>query len=84
MEYLMRDVIPEYIETYEGFQQMPLELSADIDQLLEERPDSPNMKDILETREFLANRYNTLQDEIDKWKAVAASGSKILTVNDLD
>ena len=84
MEYLMRDLIPEWIATYEDFQQMPLELSADIDLILEERPDSPNMKNILETREFLADRYNTLQDEIDKWKAVAATGSKVLAVNDLE
>ena len=79
MKYLMRDMIPEYIATYEGFQQMPLELSADIDLLLETKDMTP---DIAETREFLADHYNTLQDEIDKWKAVAATGSKVLTVND--
>ena len=80
MEYLMKDLIPEWIETYEGFQQMPLELSATIDLLLETKDMTP---DIAETREFLADRYNTLQDEIDKWKAVAATGSKILVINDL-
>ncbi len=70
----MRDLIPEFIATYESFQQMPLELSADIDLFLEKRPNSSN---ILENREFLADRYNALQDEIDKWKVAAASGSKV-------
>ncbi len=73
----MRDLIPEWIANFEGFQEMPLELSADIDRLLEEQPNNPNMKDILETREFLADRYNIMQDEVDKWKTAAASGSKV-------
>lgn len=81
MEYLMKDLIPEWIETYEDFQQMPLELSAEIDLMLETKDMTP---DIAETQEFLADRYNALQDEIYKWKAAAASGSKILAINDLE
>jgi len=73
----VRDLIPKWITDFKGFQEMPLELSADIDRLLEEQPNNPNMKDILETREFLADRYNIMQDEVDKWKAAAASGSKV-------
>ena len=82
MEYLMRDLIPEYIETYEGFQQMPLEMIAEIDKTIEERPNHPMMEDILDTRMFLEVRYAALQHEIDRWKAAAASGSKVLMVND--
>ncbi|KKM80554.1 hypothetical protein LCGC14_1338610 [marine sediment metagenome] len=75
----MKDLLPEWIENYEGFQEMPLELSADIDRLLETHEMIP---DIEEIRGFLADRYNTLQDEIDRWKAVAASGSKVLLMNE--
>ncbi len=72
------DQIPAWIANYEGLQEIPLELSADIDALLEERSERPDSPDILETREFLADRYNALQDEIDRWKAASASGSKVL------
>jgi len=77
----VRDLIPEWIAGYEDFQEMPLELSAEIDLFLEGRPNSSNMKDILETREFLADRYNIMQEEVDKWKAAAASGSQVLLMS---
>ncbi len=77
----MRDLIPEWIADYEGFQEMPLELSAKIDWLLEERLNNPNMNDVLEVREFLADRYNIMQEEVDKWKAAAASGSQVLLMS---
>ena len=77
----MRDLIPEWIKNYESFQEMPLELSAKIDRLLEEQPNNPNMKDILEIREFLADRYNIMQEEVDKWKVAAASRSQVLLMS---
>ncbi len=73
------DQIPVWIETYESFQEMPLELSADIDQMLETNSISMS-PDVEEIRSFLADRYNMLQDEIDGWKAASASGSKALLV----
>ncbi len=82
VEGLFIDQIPVWIANYEGFQEMPLEMSAEIDLILEERPNSPNMKDILETREFLANRYNVMQDEIDQLRAASASGSIVLLVKE--
>ena len=76
---LFIDQIPVWIADYENFQEMPLELSADIDRLLETHPMS---SDIAEIRSFLADRYNMLQDEIDGWKAASASGSKALLVKE--
>ena len=76
---LFIDQIPVWIANYENFQEMPLELSADIDRLLETHPMS---SDIAETRKFLADRYNTMQDEIDRLKAASAGGSRVLLVRE--
>jgi len=80
----MRDLLPEYIKTYVSFQEMPLVMSAEIDLFLLENEDmtSDTEETIEETRSFLADRYNTLQDEIDKWKAAQVSGSKVLLMSD--
>ena len=51
---------------------MPLELSAEIDAILEKRTTN---KDIEETREFLVERYNSLQDHIDKLREAIANGA---------
>ena len=77
----MRDLLPEWIADYERFQETSPEMSAEIDLMLEERPNSPNMKDILEIREFLADRYNMMQDEIDRLQAMSASGSQVLLMS---
>ncbi len=75
----MRDLLPEWIKSYEDFQRMPLETSAEIDELLETFGMPP---DIEETRKFLADRYNTLQDRIDEMKTAVASGSQVLMMNE--
>ncbi len=75
------DQIPVWIETYESFQEMPLELSADIDQMLETNSISMS-PDVEEIRSFLSDRYDMLQNEIDGWKAASASGSKALLVTE--
>ncbi|KKL80855.1 hypothetical protein LCGC14_2000620 [marine sediment metagenome] len=74
---LLENQIPIWIANYEDLQEMPLELSADIDQLLETQTMSPDIKEI---REFLADRYNVMQDEIDRLKMASANGSKVLLV----
>ena len=79
---MFEDQNPVWIANYEGFQEMPLELSADMDLFLEERPDLAESKDILETRKFLCDRYEALQDEIDGLKAASRSGSKALLVKE--
>ena len=61
----MKDRIAEIIITYEHFQEMPLELSANIDAFLEEHP---GVEDAEDTRKFLADRFNALQDEIEAWR----------------
>ncbi len=76
---LFIDQIPVWIADYENFQEMPLELSADIDRMLETNSISMS-PDVEEIRSFLSDRYSMLQDEIDKWKAASTSGSKILLV----
>ncbi len=76
---LFIDQIPVWIADYENFQEMPLELCADIDRLLETYPMS---SDIAETRTFLADRYNAFQDEIDRLKAASAGGSRVLLVRE--
>ena len=73
------DQIPKWIADYESFQEMPLELSADIDRLVETKGLNT---DIEEIRGFLADRYNMMQDEIDRLKAASASGSKVLLVKE--
>lgn len=73
------DQIPIWIANYEGFQEMPLELSAEIDRLVETKGMNTHIE---ETREFLADRYNTLQDEIDRLRVASASGSKVLLVKE--
>ncbi len=75
----MKDLLPEWIKYYEAFQEMPLELSADIDRLLRF---SPMTKDIAEVREYLADRFNTMQDHIEEMMAAIESGSKVWLMND--
>ncbi|KKL69868.1 hypothetical protein LCGC14_2110660 [marine sediment metagenome] len=75
----MKDLLPEWIEDYENFQQMPLELSADIDLLVETKGLS---KDIEEIREFVADRYDMLQNRIDEMKDAQRSGSKVWLMNE--
>lgn len=75
----MKDQIPQYITDYENFQEMPLELSADIDRLVETKGLNTHIEEV---REFLADRYDMLQAEIDKWKAASASGSKVLLMSE--
>ena len=70
----MKDLLPEWIEDYENFQLMPLELSADIDRLVETKGLNTHIEEI---REFLADRFNMLQDRIDSMKAAQRSGSKV-------
>ncbi len=74
----MRDLIPEWIADYEGFQEMSLELSADIDRLVETKGLS---MDIAKIREFLAIRYDMLQGRIDLMKAAQRSGSQVLLMS---
>ena len=76
----MRDLIPEWIDDYEGFQEMPLEMSAEIDWLLETNRITMSV-DLVDIRGFLAERYKLMQDEIDKWKAASASGSQVLLMS---
>ncbi len=75
----MKDLLPEWIEDYENFQQMPLELSADIDLLVETKGLN---KDIEEIREFVADRYDMLQNRIDEMKDAQRSGSKVWLMNE--
>ena len=75
----MKGLLPEWIETFEAFQETPLQVSAEIDELLEI---SDVTLAIEETREFLTDRYNALQDMIDEMKAAMASGSQVLLMNE--
>lgn len=75
----MKDLIPEWIQNYKDFQQMPLKLICEVEDLLERNSDN---EDALDIKKFLEDRYDTLQDEIEKWEAAAASGSKVLLMND--
>ena len=61
----MKDIMARVIADYEHFQEMPLELSADIDKFLEERPGHKEAED---AQRFLAERFNVLQDEIERWR----------------
>ncbi len=77
----MRNLFPKWIADYESFQEISLELSAEIDEMLENRVITMS-EDLVEIREFLADRYNIVQDEIDKWKTALVSGSKVWLMND--
>ncbi len=70
----MRDLLPEWVEDYENFRLMPLELSADIDRLVETKGLNTHIEEV---REFLATRFNMLHDRIDSMKTAQRSGSKV-------
>lgn len=73
----MKNLMVDWLANYEQLQEMPLELSAEIDALLETVPTN---KDIEETREFLADRYNILQELIEKMRGAILSGSAVVQV----
>ncbi len=75
----MRDLLPEWIKSYEDFQRMSLELSAVIDQLIENRGLNTHIE---ETRDFLSDRYDALQFKINEMKAAMANGSKVLLMSE--
>ena len=75
----MRDLLPEWIKSYEDFQRMPLELSAVIDRLVENGGMNTHIQ---ETRDFLSDRYDTLQFKINEMKAAMANGSKVLLMSE--
>lgn len=74
----MKNLLLDWLADYERFQEGPLELSAEIDAILEKKPTN---KDIEETREFLAERYNTLQKYIDELRLSIKSGAKVILVD---
>ena len=75
----MRDLLPEWIADYEHFQEMTLEMSAEIDLFLEKHPMNT---DVEEMQNFLSERYCTLQEHIDELRVAEQSGSKVLLVGE--
>ena len=72
---MRRNLLLEWIAYYEHFQEMPLEMSAEIVLFLEKHEMST---DVEEMRNFLSERYCTLQEHIDGLRAAEQSGSKVL------
>ncbi len=70
----MKNLMLDWVADYERFQEGIFELSAEIDAILEKRETN---KDIEETREFLADRYNNLQNHIDKLCELITSGMNV-------
>ncbi len=77
----MRDLIPEWIADLERFQEMPLEMSAELDLFLERYTIGVDIKDI---RGFIADRHAVLQGKIDELRAANLSGLRVLLAEEGD
>jgi hypothetical protein len=79
----MKNLILDWIADLKHFQEMPFEVSADIDLFLEEHS-GKFCKEVLEMQEFLADRHEALETKICELRVAVESGSMVVRTEDLD